>query len=151
MIDEEVNEVLTLQDALKKAQAVDLDLVEVAPNADPPVVKIVDFKKLLFEEKKKAQKSKTGFKSKPMKEFRFGPNIGQGDLRGRINRARGFLEKGHHVKFTIQFKGRENRHPEVGKAKIQQAVTALTEAAEICKNFERRGRFLSLTLMPKKK
>lgn len=123
-------------------------MIEVSSNAKLPVVKIVDFKKFLFDEKKK-EKTQSRGKTR-LKEFRIGPGTGQGDIDTRVRRAKKFLEEGHQVKLTVKFKGRERRHPEVGKEKLEKMVEALQESGEISKDFEKKGQFLSITLAPKK-
>lgn len=93
-------------EARKMAKEVELDLVEVGPNTIPPVCKIMDFSKYVYEQKKKLRKNKAG-KIKDLKEFRFSPVIDTGDMNTRIRRAKEFLEKGHPVKITAIKKGRQ--------------------------------------------
>ncbi len=102
-----------------------LDLVEVSPNAHPPVVRIVDLKRWLFERERKGV-AKAGRKSE-LKEFRIRPNIGENDLALRVRRAEGFLKKGDKVKLTVVFRGREISHPEVGLEKLKRMVELLKE------------------------
>jgi len=94
--------------ALAMAQEAELDLVEVGPKAKPPVCKIMDYSKYLYEQKKKARKNKSR-KTKPLKEFKFSPVIDIGDKETRIRRAKEFLDKGHPVKLTMWIKGRQSR------------------------------------------
>jgi translation initiation factor IF-3 len=140
--------VMKTNEALQLAREKNLDWVEVAPGARPPVVRILDFKKYRFEKK---QKKKTGQKKGKVetKELRFRPNIGSHDLQTRIDRAREFLNDGDHVKLTVQFRGREASHPELGFEKMNQTIKALADAGEIESEPKRKGRFIYATLGPK--
>ena len=140
---------LPIREALNRAREEGLDLVEVAPSAKPPVCKIVDFKKLRFEKRRQLQKAKRKSKRSELKEFRFGPTIGQHDLDIRIQRAREFLENNDKVKITIQFKGREMAHPELGFDKIKQVTSELADVARVESEPIRKGYFLSIVLLPK--
>lgn len=137
-----------LSDALKKAQKEGLDLVEVAAKAKPVVVRILDFKKRQFEKK---QEKKSGRKKGKVetKELRFGPNIGSHDLQTRIDRAKEFLNDGDNVKLTIQFRGREASHPELGFEKINQTIKALSNVGEVENKPRRKGRFIYAMLRPR--
>lgn len=114
--------------ARNMAKEVGLDLVEVSPNAQPPVCRIMDYSKYVYEQKKKLRKNKAG-KTKDLKEFRFSPVIDTGDMNTRIRRAKEFLEKGHPVKITAQKKGRQqyNQMKEV----FDQILTNFTEYSSI--------------------
>ena len=141
--------VLDLSDALKKAQELGLDLVEVAAQTKPPVVRILDFKKYQFEKKQRDRGSKKRTKVQETKELRFGPNIGPNDLQVRIERAKGFLGGGDKVKLTVQFKGREVTHPEIGFNKIKEMVKALSGVSKVEHEPTRKGRFIQTVLGPK--
>lgn len=141
--------VLTLSQALKKAEAEGLDLVEVSPEAKPPVVRILDYKKYLFSQKRKGAKDKKKTKTLETKELRFGPNIGPKDLNDRVARAREFLEGGNKVKVTVQFKGRAITHPEFGLEKINNMVKTLADISEVEQETKKEGRFLYTILKPK--
>ncbi|OGC50097.1 translation initiation factor IF-3 [candidate division WWE3 bacterium RIFCSPHIGHO2_01_FULL_40_23] len=119
--------VVTKGEALRMAREEKLDLVEIAPNANPPVAKILDFKKFLYTERKKASAARAHSKQTELKEFKFGPNIGSNDLNLKIGRAKEFLKGKNRVKFTVAFRGRENAHPEVGWEKIKKAISELSE------------------------
>lgn len=123
--------VLTKQEALNKAHQMDLDLVVIAENANPPVAKILDFNKFLYEENKKESASKAKSKKSELKEFRFGPNIGKGDLDQRIERTREFIEDGNRVRFTVQLRGREKAFPDVAREKIEIVAKELEDVAKI--------------------
>lgn len=141
--------VLTVAEALAKARQEGLDLVEVAPNAKPPVVRVIDFKKYEFQKKIQERKSKKSGKTTETKELRFGPNIGPKDLEDRAARAKEFLKEGNKVKITIQFKGRQITHPEIGMEKISKLIKLLAEVSEVEQETKRDGRFIYTILKPK--
>lgn len=116
--------VVSLQEALMKAQEADKDLIEVSANANPPVAKIMDYSKYVYEQNKKKKESSKKTKIKEMKEFRFSPVIAENDAAFRIRRAKEFLNKGHNVRITMYRKGRLSQ---------QQAQTKFDE---ILTNFE---------------
>lgn len=146
------SEVLKSQEAIARAKEKGLDLVEIVPDAKPPVCKIVDYKKFLYEEKrKKSGSAKKGrVKKQETKEFRFGPYISENDLQIRINRSLEFLELGDKVKVTVQFHGREITHPEFGQEKIAKFIKAVEEKGEVENPPERRGMYLSALIKPRK-
>jgi len=102
------------QEALQLAQERELDLVEISPDADPPVCKIVDWGKYNYQRTKQLQKNRKTTKSLDMKQIRFGLRIGSNDLAIKLNRAAKFLEAGHKVKVTLVYRGREQAHKEIG-------------------------------------
>ncbi len=136
-------------EALKLAQEQNLDLVEVAAKAKPPVVRILDFKKHQFERKQQKKTSKKRTVNQETKQLRFGPNIGPHDLQTRINRAREFFNEGNKVKFSIFFRGREGSHPQIGYDKLSEVTKALSDVAEVGKKPKRKGRFIHMILRPK--
>ncbi len=129
-------------EALKLAQERGLDLVEVAGKARPPVVRLLDFKKYSFAKKRQESASKRKTKTTGTKELRFGPNIGPNDLQTRIERAREFLGEGNKVKLTVQFKGREVTHPEIGFEKINGMIKALADVSKVEQTPKKDGRFI---------
>ena len=139
------------REALGKARELSLDLVEIAPKAEPPVVKIVDFKKFKYEESKKEQETKKKTREIDTKEIWLGPLISDHDLTVRADQAKHFLLTGDLVKLTIRFAGREIAHPEFGYKVLEKAFNALSAVAE--KDGEPRwlGRSLNLRLKPLKK
>ncbi len=114
--------VISREEALKKAQEEGLDLVEVAPNIDPPVARITEFEKFRYKEEKKEQAAKKHAKDVELKEIWLSPRIAQHDLEVRLKRVDEFLEDGDRVKLTVKFKGREMAHPEVGYKVVEQAL-----------------------------
>ncbi len=113
------------RDALQLARSRDLDLVEVAPNAVPPVCRIMDYGKYRYEQTKRERESRRTQHNIVIKELRMGPNIDDNDLTTRTNAARRFMEEGHKVRFTVQFKGRELAHIEIGRDILNRIVADL--------------------------
>jgi len=136
--------VLSTHEALKKAQERELDLVLISEKANPPVAKILDYSKFLYDERKKQSSSKSKQTKSDTKEFVFGPNIGEGDLKMRIERTREFLEEGNRVKMTVRLRGRERAHPDIGLDKLNQAIERLADIAKIEKNPVVRGYLISV-------
>lgn len=131
---------------MEKAKSQQLDLIEVAANAEPPVARIVDFKKFRYEEKKKEKAARKGDSSSGLKELWLSPRIASHDLKTRLDRAIGFLSDGHKVKLTVKFKGREMAHPEAGAQVVQKALEYLGEKASIEREAKMEGRKLSIIL-----
>jgi len=136
--------------ALSKAKEEGLDLILVAEKATPPVAKIIDFKKFLYDEKHKESKGKSKGGGE-LKEFKLSPRIGEGDIAFRIKRAREFvLEDKNKVKFTVQFKGREVTYPDFGKQKLERVIAELIDITDIDEELKLKGNQMTLTLRPKK-
>lgn len=146
------SDVLSSSEALKKAKEEGQDLVEIVPEAKPPVVKIIDFKKFLFEEKRKETeaKKKARVKKQDTKELRMGPFISDNDLEFRIRRAKEFMEAGDKVKITVEFKGREITRKEFGQDKMNRFLQGVSAQSETEWGPEQKGRFLSAMVKPKK-
>ncbi len=119
----------------------------IAEESNPPVAKILDFKKFLYEQNKKAQQVKAGSKKSELKEFKFGPTIDDGDLNIRIGRSRGFIKDGNRVKITVQMKGRENAYPKLAEEKIETVIKGLADVARAEGSIERKGTQLSVTMV----
>ncbi len=147
LIEKDSNEVVSLEEALNVARERGQDLIEITDKADPPICKIVDFRRFLYDEKQKSQKGK-GKKSET-KEFRFGPNIGDNDLRLRIARAREFLSENDKVKVTVLYRGRQITHQEFGRAKMDTFLKELEDVARVEAAPRLIGKMLSATLGPK--
>ncbi len=129
MIDEngEMVGIIALREALSMAQDADLDLVEISPNAEPPVCKIMDLGKFLYEQQKKKKEAKKHQKIVHLKEIKLRYNTDPHDLEYRIKHAVEFLQDGDKVKFSMKFKGRENAHIDIGFKKMADIVEALKE------------------------
>ena len=140
------NGVMPFFDALKLAESQNLDLVLIGPNANPPVCKIMSYEKFIYEQMKKEKD-----KPKPleMKEIKVGPNTGENDLDYRIKHMNEFLEKGHKVKITMQFRGREMAYVTKGEALILKLILAVEEhgIAEMMPKLE--GKKMFVTIRPK--
>ena len=133
--------ILKKQEALEKAKEQELDLVEVAPTAKPPVARIIDFKKFLYQEEKKRRETKRKAKSSETKEIRLGPFMNEHDLETMTKRAREFLEENDKVKLVVRFKGRQMGHPEFGLKVVGKAIDMLSDISKVDKDphFEGRG------------
>ncbi len=129
----------------------ELDLVKVAPQANPPVCKIMDFNKYYYEKKKKEKESKKKTKSAQLKQMRLSPNIGKNDLKTKFRKIKSFLKDGHKVKVNMMFKGREKEHLEVGREILLTMIDQLKDVAK-CKNKPKfEGFYMSVMLAPDKK
>lgn len=131
-------------EALKKAKELGQDLIEIAPNVDPPVAKIADFQKFRYEESKKERASKKGTSLGGLKELWLSPRIAEHDLKVRLNQTEKFLKEGHKVKLTVKFKGREMAHPEVGHQVLQEALNLLGDKVAVERESKFEGRKLSM-------
>ena len=154
LIDDEGNQkgIVPTLEALKMAKERDLDLVEVSPNANPPVCKILDFGKYRFEQEKKLRDSKKNQKVLKLKEIRMQPKIGSGDLDTKAKHVQEFLNEGDKVKVTIRFRGRELAHTELGFDVLKEVEKRLEEGSYVVeKAAAMDGRFMSMTLGSKVK
>ncbi|MDP2638294.1 MAG: translation initiation factor IF-3 [Candidatus Levybacteria bacterium] len=143
--------VLTRFEALQKAKELGVDLVEVAPMANPPVVKIIDFKKFLYQEAKKKNEEKKRSKVSETKEIRLGPFMNDHDLQVMIRRGTGFLEDNDKVRLIVKFMGRQIAHPEFGKEIMQKVINALTGISKLERDPHFEGKQLIAILSPDKK
>ena len=133
VIDEEGNQlgIYPIQDALRLAFEKGLDLVEVAPNAVPPVCRLLDFGKFQFEKQKKDREARKAQKIIEMKEIRLRPRTGEHDLDTKVRQALSFLEEGSKVKVTVRFRGREITHPEIAREQLDEFASKVGAAAII--------------------
>lgn len=138
--------VMKLQDALRKAQSLGLDLVEVAPNANPPVCRIVDFGKFRYELAKQEKDKKQN--SSKLKEIKFRVNIDEHDYLTKIRRAEQFLDKGNKLKVQLQFRGREMAHKELGDAVMRRVKDDLSTMAQVEMEPKQIGKSINMTLSP---
>ena len=137
------------RDALARARESGLDLVEVAPQAKPPVCRIMDYGKWKYAQKKKDRKAKAHRHEQEMKMVRIRtPKIGSHDLEIKIEHARAFLERGDRVQFVLWFRGREMAHQEVGREILAKVKEGLAEVAKVERDFRMEGRNLSIVLAP---
>ena len=141
--------VVAIEVALQKAEDAGLDLMEVAPDANPPVCKIVDHGKLKYEEKKKQQQSKKKQHIVKIKEIRLRPRIEDHDLMTKLNHGRKFLQDGAKLKVTLMFRGRELSRIDLGKIVMERVLEELADVAEVEKNIPLEGRRMSMILNAK--
>ncbi len=138
-------------EAIQLAKSMGLDLVEVSPSSNPPVAKIMDYGKFLYEQKKKLKEMKKHQKATEIKEIQLSPVIDKHDLEVKIKKAREFLEDGNKVRFRLIFKGRQIVHPEIAKNVLEKVISDLSEISEIEQAPRDEGRFIIMILRPKSK
>ena len=138
--------VLKIQDALRLAQQAGLDLVEVAPTANPPVCRIVDFGKFKYEISKHDKDKKNA--SSKLKEIKFRVNISEHDYETKLRHAEEFLDKSNKVRVQLQFRGRENAHKELGMVLMNKIAADLTTMANVEQPPKLMGRAVTMTLAP---
>ena len=134
--------------ALQMARDAEVDLVEVAPNSEPPVCRLLDYGKLLYLSSKKEKESKRGQKSTEQKEVRFRPNIGTHDLDAKVRKVREFIDDGSKVKLTVRFRGREAAHQQLGLSVLRRVADELKDDVRLERPPAMEGRALSMVLIP---
>ena len=140
--------VMDTRRALQMARDAEVDLVEVAPNSDPPVCRLLDYGKLLYLSAKKEKESKRGQKSTEQKEVRFRPNIGTHDLDAKVRKVREFINDGSKVKLTVRFRGREAAHQQLGLSVLRRVADELKDEVRLERAPAMEGRSLSMVLIP---
>jgi len=143
--------ILPRLDALRMAQDSGLDLVEIQPNADPPVCRIMDYGKFKFELQKKANLAKKKQKQIEIKEMKFRPGTDDGDFEVKMRAIRRFLEEGDKVKINLRFRGRELAHIDIGDAMLTRIAKEVGEDAVVEQRSRVEGRVMSMMISPKKK
>lgn len=148
VIDEDGSQlgVLSRNEALDLAAERGLDLVEVSPNADPPVCKIVDWGKYNYQKTKQLAKSRQHAKALEVKQMRFGLKIGDNDLAVKLRKVTGFLDAGHKVKLTVFFRGRENAHKELGFKLAERVIESFGETIIVDQQPQLSGKQLSFVI-----
>ena len=141
--------IMTSSDALALAEEKDLDLVKIAPNAVPPVCKIMDYGKFRFEQLKKEKEAKKNQRVVEVKEIRMSPSIDTNDLNTKVKNAMKFLNDGNRVKVTVRFRGREMAHTSLGEVLLKQFGESCAEVATVEKGAKLEGRNMSMFLSPK--
>lgn len=141
--------VLSSVDALQKAMALELDLVEISPYSNPPVCKIVDYGKMIYNEQKKQAEAKKNQKTIELKEVQFSPTIGQNDFDVKVNRIKKFIESGNKVKVSLRFRGREITHKEVGLKVIARIKETLGDTIKVERDVRLEGRQMTMNIAPK--
>ncbi|AUB78206.1 translation initiation factor IF-3 [Spiribacter roseus] len=152
MIDENGEQVgiVDTTEAVERAAGVNLDLVELDPNADPPVCRVMDFGKWKFEQSKKQQAAKKKQKQIQVKEVKFRPGTDSGDYEVKLRNLRKFLEDGDKVKVTLRFRGREMAHQELGLELLQRVEKDLEDDATVDQRPKMEGRLMVMTMSPRK-
>lgn len=143
--------ILPIGEALRAALEADLDLVEVAPTADPPVCRIMDYGRFKYEQSKRERESRRSSKHVELREVRMKVKIGQHDLDFKARTALKLLNEGDKVKVSVMFRAREITHPEIGEQLLQRFFEQVSEHATIERHPTMEGRFMSMTLEPARK
>ncbi len=143
--------VYSLSEALSIAEDQEMDLVEISPNANPPVCKVVDFQKFIYQQKKKQKELKAKQQQVVIKEIRFGPNIDDHDFNFKLEHAKKFLQEGSKVKCYVFFKGRAIVYKEHGQITLLKFATALDEFGKVEKMPVLEGKKMIMFLAPNKK
>jgi translation initiation factor IF-3 len=143
--------VFSIQRALEIADEQELDLVEISPNAEPPVCKVIDYKKFLFERRKKAKEAKSNQIKQDIKEIRFGPNTDDHDFDFKLKHGEEFLKEGHKVKAYVFFKGRSIVYKERGEVLLLQFAQKLAELGKVDMLPKLEGKKMTLIMSPKPK
>jgi translation initiation factor IF-3 len=138
-------------DALQMANAAELDLVEVSPTAEPPVVRIMDYGKFLFEQNKKAHSAKRKQKHIQVKEVKFRPGTGEADYQIKLRNLIRFLTEGDKAKVTLRFRGREMVHQDIGRKLLDRVVLDLAATGVVEQNPLMEGKQMVMIFAPKKK
>ncbi|GAB0150489.1 translation initiation factor 3 (bIF-3) [Marichromatium gracile] len=143
--------VVSTREALTLAQEASLDLVEIVPNADPPVCRLMDFGRFLFDQKKKKNEAKKKQKQVQVKEVKFRPGTDQGDYQVKLRNLTRFLQEGDKAKVTMRFRGREHAHRELGLELLRRVESDLAEISTVEQQPQMEGRQMVMVLGPKKK
>ena len=141
--------IMSIKDALEAAGAVGMDLVEVAPNAEPPVCRIMDYGKYKYQASKKSQSGKKKAKAVQLKEVKFRPHTEEHDLEFKIRNVKKFLEKSARVKVTVVFRGREMSHMDAGLEVLKRIADQVTELGTVEQPPTREGWRLTMVIVPK--
>ena len=142
--------IMSAKEALKLAEAAELDLVKIAPTAKPPVCKIIDYGKYRYEQARKEKEAKKKQKTVDVKEVRLSPNIDKNDLNTKVNSAKKFIQKGDKVKVTLRFRGREMAHMSTSKHILDDFADMMKDVASIEKPAKLEGRSISMVLTEKR-
>jgi len=145
------NEVIATKDAIQRAEELELDLVEISPNVDPPVCKIIDYQKFLYEEKKKQKRIKANSAKIEVKEIRFSPTIDTHDYEFKLKHARKFLEEGNKVKAIVMFKGRSIIFKEKGEEILVKFALDLEDIGSPESLPTSDGKIMTITVAPNQK
>ena len=147
--DGEMLGVMSARDAIQRAYSVGLDLLEISPNADPPVCKILDFGKFKYEQQKKKNEAKKRQKVIEIKEVKVRPNIDENDYQVKLRAMKSFIEEGDKVKVTLRFRGREMVHADLGMQVLNRVRGEMDEHTKIESMPRMEGRQMIMVLAPK--
>jgi translation initiation factor IF-3 len=142
--------IVSLREAQEKAQQAELDLVEIVPTAKPPVCRIMDYGKFLFEQNKKQHAAKKKQKQVQIKEIKFRPGTEEGDYQVKLRNLMRFLEEGDKAKITLRFRGREMAHQELGQSLLKRLETDLADYGLVEQQPKMEGRQMVMVVAPKK-
>lgn len=142
--------VMSVRDAVQAAEEAGLDLIEISPNAEPPVCKIGDIGKFRYEQQKKEAAARKNQKIVTTKELKLRPNIEEHDIQVKLRSARRFFEEGDKVRFTMQFRGREAEHKEIGYAIIRRIKEELSDAGKVEMDVRAEGNSVIMIMGPAK-
>ena len=148
--DGEQKGIMPIKEAMRLAQEAELDLVKIAPKAQPPVCKIIDYGKYRYELARKEKEAKKKQKTVEVKEVRLSPNIDTNDLNTKVNNAKKFITKGNKVKITLRFRGREMAHVQQSKHILDDFAELLKDIAVVEKQPKLEGRSMSMVLTEKR-
>jgi translation initiation factor IF-3 len=141
--------VMPTDEARAKAQELGLDLLEISPNARPPVCKIIDAGKWKYEQSKKDREAKKNSTTVQLKQIKLRPKTDEHDIEFKTRHAKRFLEEGNKVQFVVRFRGRENAHPETGRAALDKIMAGLTEVARLERMPRYENRMMTMIVAPK--
>ena len=143
--------IASFADAIRQAEVAELDLVEIAPTAKPPVCRIMDYGKFKYREAKKAHEAKLKQKQVQVKEIKFRPGTDDGDYNIKVRNLKRFLEEGDKTKITLRFRGREMAHQELGMELLKRVLADLAEVGQVEQFPKMEGRQMIMVVSPKKK
>ena len=143
--------IVTIEEAISKAEESEMDLVEIAPDAEPPVCRIMDYGKHIFEEKKRQAEARKKQKQTQVKEIKIRPGTEEGDYQVKLRNLKRFLEDGDKTKITLRFRGREMAHQELGMEMMKRIETDLVDIGTVEQYPKMEGRQLIMVIAPKKK
>ncbi len=141
--------VMSVQEGVKRAQEAGLDLVEVAPGANPPVARIIDFSRYKYDQEKKEKEARKKQHVVHIKELRFGPKIGDHDYQVKMDFLQDFLKRGDKVKITMMFRGREMAHIDLGRKIMDRIASDISTIGEVEQSPGLEGRFMNMVVRPK--
>ena len=152
MVGEKVEaKIVALEEALRIAKRLELDLVEISPKTDPPVCKVIDYKKFVYDQKKKQKAIKNKAQKVVVKELRFGPNMGEHDFQFKLKHARNFLEDGSKVRAYVFFRGRTIIFQDQGQILLLRLAQSLEDVGIVESMPELEGKKMIMIIAPKKK